>query len=279
MSENKSTAELISYSGSAAQHYEKYAGPVFFEPYALEVAGRVDAAAVKVALEIACGTGRVTRQLRKAMAPGSKLIATDISPDMLEVAKQELKGLPIEWQVADAQELSIENDSIDLIVCCFGYMFVPDKVKAFKEAYRVLRPGGTLLFTSWDQLALNGASNIHRQVIKKFLGGELPESYTLAFSLTDDDNIKNKLVQAGFNDITIERVDKTAQSSSANEVATGLVYGGSIFNDIIKRNPDWIPQIQAEIEQELIEKYGDAPMTSPMRALVTTAKKTSVQPY
>ena len=272
MPENKSAFDAAWYSGSVAQHYEKYQGPVFFEPYALEVANRIDASAVTVALEIACGTGRVTRQLRKALAPESKLIATDLSPDMLQVAKEELKGFDIEWQVADAQALPFENNSIDLIVCCFGYMLVPHKDKAFMEAHRVLRQGGTLLFTTWDRLGSNGASYIHRQVVKKFLG-ELPASYTTAFSMNDEEEIETRLRKAGFSEIVIERVEKTASGLSAEEVAKGLACGGSIYNDIMKRNPKWIPQIKSDIEKELAENYGDAPMKSPMCALFTTARK------
>lgn len=272
MSENKSVTNSIRYSAAAAQHYEKYSGPVFFEPYAVEVANRIDSSSVKVALEIACGTGRVTRHLRSVITPEAKLIATDLSPDMLQVAKEELSGLPIEWQVADAQELAFENHSIDCIVCCFGYMFVPEKIKAFKEAFRVLRQGGTLLFTTWDRLELNGATHIHRQVIKKFLG-ELPDSYKTAFSMNNEDEINSWLTQAGFTEIKIERVDKTAVSQSAKQVAEGLTFGGSIFDDIFKQNPDWLPQIQSEIENLLIEKYGNAPMKSPMRSLFSSAKK------
>lgn len=272
MPDNKSVTNSIRYSATAARHYEKYSGPVFFEPYALEVANRIDTSSVKVALEIACGTGRVTRHLRSAIATGAKLIATDLSPDMLQVAKEELRGLPIEWQVADAQELPFEDNGIDLIVCCFGYMFVPEKIKAFNEAYRVLRQGGTLLFTTWDQLELNGATHIHRQVIKKFLG-ELQESYTTAFSMNNADEINSWLNQAGFTDIKVERVDKTAVSQSAKKVAEGLAFGGSIFDDIFKQNPEWLPRIQSEIENILIEKYGDSPMKSPMRALISSAKK------
>jgi ubiquinone/menaquinone biosynthesis C-methylase UbiE len=273
MSENNSATNSIKYSASAALHYEKYSGPVFFEPYAIDVANRIDASAVKVALEIACGTGRVTRHLRKVLSPTSKLIATDISPDMLQVAKDQLTGLAIDWQLVDAQELPYEDNSIDLIVCCFGYMFVPDKIKAFKEAWRVLRPGGTLLFTTWDRLELNIATHIHREVIKKFLGGELPDSYKTAFTMSNEDEINSWLTQAGFAEIKIERVEKTAVSESAKNVAEGLTFGGAIFSDIFQRNPEWLPQIQSEIETVLKEKYGDAPMKAPMRALISSAKK------
>lgn len=261
------------YTGSVPEHYEKYQGPVFFEPYALEVASRIDPAAVNVAVELACGTGRVTRQLRKALKPGSALIATDLSPDMLAVAKEKLKGLPIEWQVADAQQLPFADNSVDLVVCCFGYMFVPDKVQAFTEAYRVLRNDGRLMFTSWDKLELNGTSLIQRNVVSKYLGDDLVPTYKAAFAMNNDEEIKSQLQQAGFGNITIERVDKTAISPSATDVAAGLAQAGSMYNEIIRRNPDWVPLIRSELEKEIAARFGAAPMKSPMRALLTIAVK------
>jgi ubiquinone/menaquinone biosynthesis C-methylase UbiE len=266
-------SETCVYSGSVPEHYDKYQGPVYFEPYALEVASRVAPSEVKLAIELACGTGRVTRQLRKVMKPEAKLIATDISPDMLAVAKEKLRDMSIEWQVADAQQLPFENNTADLVVCCFGYMFVPDKVKAFSEAYRVLRFGGQLMFATWDKLELNGTSLIQRTMANKYLGGNLPESYKAAFGMNDDAEINYQLKQAGFEDITIERVDKTAVSVSAGEVATGLAYAGTMYNELMKRSPELVPQIKAEIEKGIIEKFGDAPMKAPMRAVFTTAVK------
>jgi ubiquinone/menaquinone biosynthesis C-methylase UbiE len=273
MSTNNPASESICYSGSVPQHYDKYQGPVFFEPYAVEIARRIDPSSVRVALELACGTGQVTRHLRNAISSDSRLIASDLSPDMLVIAKEKLKELPIDWQVIDAQDLPFADNSIDLITCSFGYMFVPDKPKGFKEAFRVLRPGGILLFSTWDQLELNGASYVHRKVVKKYLGDPLPESYLLAFSMNNDLEIKQMLQVAGFAEVTVERVDKLAISPTAKETAEGLAQGGSIHDEIIKRNPQWVAQIQSEIEKELAEKFGEAPMEAPMRAVFTTAKK------
>lgn len=261
------------YSGSVPYHYDKYQGPVYFEPYALEVAGRIDPSIVHVALEIACGTGRVTNHLRKVLASDATLIATDLSQDMMAVAKEKLKDRKIEWQIADAQELPFTDNNVDLVVCCFGYMFVPDKARAFSEAYRVLRTGGRLLFTSWDKLELNGTTSVQRMVARKYLGDDLPAPYKAAFAMHNDEEIKGDLLQAGFNDIDIERVDKIAHSPSAKEVAEGLTYGGSMYKEIIKRDPALASQMRSEIEQGLVEKFGAAPMNAPMRALLVTAKK------
>ena len=237
------------------------------------MAKRIDPSPVKVALEIACGTGRVTRHLRTLIPSSSKLIASDISPDMMGVAKEKLKTANIDWQIFDAQELPIADNSIDLVVCCFGYMFMRDKVKAFSEVYRVLKPGGSFLFSTWDMLEFNGASYVHRNTARKFLADVSPETFLLPFSMNDSNIINENLGAAGFRATTIERVDKVAKSPSAKEAAFGLVHGGPIYRELMKRNPAWINEIQEIVEKELAAKFGASPMKSPMRALITEAKK------
>jgi ubiquinone/menaquinone biosynthesis C-methylase UbiE len=268
----ESTTNTI-FNASVAGHYDKYSGPVFFEPYALEIAARIDPSNVDTAVEIACGTGRVTNHLRSRLKPSAKLVATDISQDMLEVAKEKLHDQLVEWQVVDAQNLPFEDSSIDLIVCAFGYMFLPDKVTGFAAAYRVLRPGGKLLFTTWDRLEFNGASLVHRKIVQPVLGEDLPPTFHIPFSMNNDEDIANWLQQAGFSNFKIERVDKTAKADSTKQVAEGLTQGGTIYNELMKRSPDQVPRIRAEVETQLVQKFGDAPMMAPMRALFVTAIK------
>jgi ubiquinone/menaquinone biosynthesis C-methylase UbiE len=262
------------FSGSIPRHYEQCLGPMFFEPYAIEVSTRVDPSSVKLALELASGTGRVTRHLRRVIPPAAKLIASDVSEDMLSVAKEKLKDLDIDWQFIDAQELPFTDNSIDLVVCCFGYMLVADKSKAFAEAYRVLRPGGMFLFTTWDALEFNIASYTYRKAAKKYLGDPLPASYNLPFSMNDLSLLKSSLEDAGFSKIVVERVRKVSISETAKDATAGLAQGGLIYNEIMKRNPAWMDEIMSVVEKELSEKYGAAPMMAPMSAIVSQAWKT-----
>ena len=105
---------------------------------------------------------------------------------MLAVAKKKLAHLDIDWQHIDAQQLPFSDNSIDLVICCFGYMFVPDKPAAFAEVYRVLRPGGHFLFTTWDKLENNPASYISRCIAKQYLEEPLPAPYDLSTSMSDE---------------------------------------------------------------------------------------------
>jgi ubiquinone/menaquinone biosynthesis C-methylase UbiE len=266
-------SQPLDFSGPVPKHYDQFSGPMFFEPYAIEVSNRIDPSAVTIVLELASGTGRVTRHLRAVLPSTTKLIASDISPDMLAVAKEKLKALDINWEMIDAQQLPFEDNSIDLVVCCFGYMFVPDKLKAFAEAYRVLTPGGMLLFTTWDKLESIGASYVYRSIAKKYLKEPLPESCNLPFLMYDEWAIKEMLQQVGFSKISIEKISKSSISPTAKEASEGLTGGGIIYNAIMSQNPEWLEEIKERVEKELAEKFGEAPMVAPMSAVISQTWK------
>ena len=192
---------------------------------------------------------------------------------MLATAKEKLNGLNIEWQIINAQELPFEDNRFDLIVCCFAYMFVENKSKAFAEAFRVLKPGGMFLFSTWDKLELNEPSYVFRRIVKTYLTDDLPGNFKLPYAFYEPEEIKGLLEIAGFSLIKIEQVKKIAECDSAKEAAIGLANGGSLYNEIMNRNPSWIPEITLKLEKELVEKYGDFPMKAPMSAVICQAFK------
>ena len=260
-------------SGQTATHYDQFFGPLYFEPYAIEVAKRIDPAGVAVVLEIAAGTGRVTRHIRERISPKAKLIASDISEEMLAVAKKKLSHLDIEWQNIDAQQLPFSDNSIDLVICCFAYMFVPDKPTAFAEVFRVLRPGGHFLFTTWDKLENNPASYTSKCIAKQYLEEPLPASYDQPTSMSDERGIRSLLQDGGFSKLSVEKVKLLSAIPSAKEAALGFVQGGSVYDEIRKRNPGSIEEIKIKLEKELADQFGDAPMYAPISALVSQAWK------
>ena len=270
---NDSSSSSNRGAGNTAAFYDQFFGPLYFEPYAIEVVKRIDPSAISIALEIAAGTGRVTHHIRKCLPATAKLIASDISEEMLNEAKRKLGDLDIEWRIVDAQHLPYSDNSIDLIVCCFAYMFVPEKEKAFEEAYRVLKPGGMFLFTTWDKLEHNAPSYTARSIAMEYLEEPLPASYDVATSMNDETAIGQLLQNAGFPKMKIEKVQLSSMSTSAKEVASGFVEGGGVFNEIKKRNPSLIPDIKIKLEKEYAEKYGTAPMIAPISAVICQAWK------
>lgn len=129
------------FSGSIPKLYETYLVPLIFEPYAADLANRLAARPMTRLLEIAAGTGVVTRALTSVLPENVSIVATDLNQSMLDQAAAVGTRRPVEWQQADAMQLPFPDSSFDAVVCQFGAMFFPEKSKAFAEARRVLRPG------------------------------------------------------------------------------------------------------------------------------------------
>jgi Methylase involved in ubiquinone/menaquinone biosynthesis len=179
------------FVGSIPQHYDQGLGPLIFVDYAADIARR--AAALKPArvLETAAGTGIVTRKLRDALPADTHLTVTDLNAPMLEVARAKFKpGEQVAFQPADATALPFDDGSFDAIVCQFGMMFYPDKEKSYREAYRLLTPGGTYLFSVWDSHRYNPFGRIANDNAKKFFPADPPQFYNVPYSCHQIDPIK-----------------------------------------------------------------------------------------
>jgi len=110
---------IAAFAGTIPENYERYLGPFLFEPYALDLVSRLKDKKYPAILELACGTGRVTNHLADAVNHDT-LIATDLNPDMIKIAKTKVANENIKWMVADALDLPFPDESFDLVVCQFG---------------------------------------------------------------------------------------------------------------------------------------------------------------
>lgn len=143
------------FGGSIPTFYETYLVPLLFEPYAADLASRLASRSPSRVLEVAAGTGVVTRALASALPERVSIVATDLNQPMLDQASALGTKRPVEWRQADAVQLPFPDGTFDAVACQFGVMFFPDKAKALSEAYRVLRPGGVLIFNVWDRIEEN----------------------------------------------------------------------------------------------------------------------------
>ncbi len=143
------------FAGSIPQMYDRYLVPLIFAPYATDIAARVSAVRHARVLEIAAGTGAVTRELARALPATTHIVATDLNQSMLDQAAAAGTSRPVEFRAADAMKLPFDDASFDAVVCQFGVMFFPDRPAAMREARRVMRPGGALVFNAWDRIEAN----------------------------------------------------------------------------------------------------------------------------
>ena len=143
------------FAGSIPKFYETYLVPLLFEPYAADLVNRLASRSLGSVLEVAAGTGVVTRALASVLPERVSIVATDLNQPMLDQASALGTTRPVLWRRADAMQLPFQDGTFDAVVCQFGVMFFPEKAKALSESHRVLRPGGVLIFNVWDRIEEN----------------------------------------------------------------------------------------------------------------------------
>ncbi|MFL6734886.1 MAG: class I SAM-dependent methyltransferase, partial [Sphingomicrobium sp.] len=226
------------FGGSIPALYDRNLGPLLFQPYADEVASRIAKAKPRRILETAAGTGIVTEAIRRAL-PDAEIVATDLNQAMLDMAAAARHLTGVEYQQADALDLPFDEDSFDLVVCQFGVMFYPDKVRGNAEAHRVLRKGGRYLLVIWDQLDRNPASQLIHDAVATVFPDDPPLFIQRApFGYADPAQIEQDLLEAGFTDIEFETVPLQSHRSSPREAAVGMVQGSPLRGEIEQRDPD-----------------------------------------
>ncbi len=262
------------FSGNIPAKYDEYLGPVLFEPYALDLKKRLRKYTLQYVLEIACGTGVVTSHLLDILPPSGKITATDINPDMLNMAKKKIKDERVVWSVADAQDLPYSDNAFDTIICQYGVMFFPDKLKAFKEARRVLKNGGVLIFNTWDKIENNPAVEIVNKNVQSEFAEDAPDFLEKGpFSFFDIDTIRALLIDAGFTNIEIETVRLKSAYKNAGDLVKGFIEGSplAVFlqdKDICKQE-----SVYHKTTQQLTERFGKSSDEIYLQALVCTILK------
>ncbi|HYD56578.1 MAG TPA: methyltransferase domain-containing protein [Burkholderiales bacterium] len=230
---------MVSASASftGPQYYDDCAGPIWFDPFAADLVQRISRRPPGDVLEIACGTGLVTRRLRERLDPSSRLVATDLSKAMLDYARVKLQGRAgIEWREADASQLPFESEEFAAVVCGFGFMFMPDRQAALAEARRVLAEGGALLFNVWDRIEENPHALANAQVLEAMFPGDPELRFRVPYDMCDEGLLRRLLEGAGFRDARIETKRIPIEGADPRTIATGQIRGTPRSALIEKRN-------------------------------------------
>jgi SAM-dependent methyltransferase len=231
------TAPDALFAGSIPGLYHNLLGPLLFDPFAWDLAKRAAPTPAARILETAAGTGIVTGALLRE-APKAEFVATDLNQAMLDIAASRLMSWRVAFQQADAQSLPFEDATFDAIVCQFGVMFFPDRVAAYHEARRVLKPGGRFLFNVWDRLEENPVTLAVSNALAALFPDDPPGFFgRVPFGYHDREQIRCDLGSAGFTDISAETVVKSSQVN-ARDAATGLCQGSPLRAEIEGRAPN-----------------------------------------
>lgn len=226
------------FAGSVPKLYDEYLVPLIFSVYADDLARRIAALSPSDLLEIAAGTGAVTRAVAALLPAGVRYVATDLNEPMLAVAKQRQGEDPrMTWRQADALTLPFDDATFDVVCCQFGAMFFPDRSKGHAETKRVLKPDGTYLFSVWDRI--------------------------------ED---KADLERAGFKDISIETLTAMSRGPTAEYIATAYCQGTPLRGEIEARDASKLQAATDAVAQAIRKRHGPGPVEAKIQALVITAR-------
>ncbi|RJS47591.1 class I SAM-dependent methyltransferase [Nocardioides cavernaquae] len=262
---DENAAEFV---GEIPHFYDTGLGPVIFSHYATVMGARAAALAPHDVLETAAGTGIVSAELREQL-PEAALVITDLNGPMLEIARSRLDGTAL-VETADAQSLQYADESFDVVVCQFGLMFLPDLKAGFREAARVLRPGGTFLFSVWDSHAHNPFAALADGVLSATFAEKPPPFYRVPFSMSAVDPLRELAQAAGFGAITIEVLPHATPVASWEDFAAGLVRGNPVVDQIRARGADPL-DVEATVRSLLEQEFGPVPTTMPIQTVLYAA--------
>lgn len=261
------------FAGSIPENYDRYMVPLIFEPFAHDLAQRAASLAPNAVLEIAAGTGVVTRALAPKLPAGASYAVTDLNQAMLDYARS-LQGPDsrLTWRQADALALPFEDAAFDLVCCQFGAMFFPDRACAYREAKRVLKPGGHFLFNVWDRIE----ENVFADDVTKALAGLFPDDPPRFLARTphgyhDTALIREELENAGFSRAAIETRAEQSHAASPRLAAVAYCQGTPLRGEIEARDAGKLDAATDCAASAIADKHGSGSVAAKIQAHVIIA--------
>jgi ubiquinone/menaquinone biosynthesis C-methylase UbiE len=226
MSENQ-TGQV---TRNAAETYEEFFVPALFQEWADRV---VDAAQIEGGqhvLDVACGTGVLTRAAARRVGPNGSVIGLDVNEGMLEVAQR--KAPEIQWKHGRAESLPFGDNTFDAVISQFGLMFFEDRSAAIHEMSRVLLPGGRLAVAVWDSLENTPGYAAMAALLKSLFGAQTAEALYAPFSLGDKETLLPLFKDSHLQDVQITTHDGTARFSSISSWVFTEIKGWTLSDSI-----------------------------------------------
>ena len=268
---NKPESDKV-FSGSIPKLYEQYLVPLIFEPYAADLAHRLASRSLTRVLEIAAGTGVVTRRMAAALPESVSIVATDLNQPMVDLASAIGTKRPVEWRQADAMQLPFPDGTFDAVVCQFGAMFFPEKSKAFSEARRVLRPGGVFIFNVWDRIEENEFADAVTTALESLFPKDPPRFLARTpHGYCDRPTIERDLANGGFTaSPQISTVAARSWAESARIAAIAYCQGTPLRNEIEARDASRLSDATDLATEAIARRFGKAAVDGKIQALIVT---------
>ncbi len=261
------------FAGSIPEIYDSYLVPLIFEAFAADMARRVAATKPQSVLETAAGSGVVTRALAPLLSPDARYVVTDLNQPMLDrAAQQQGEDSRITWQQADALQLPFPDGHFDAVCCQFGVMFFPDRVAGYREALRVLKPGGVFVFNAWDRIE----ENVFADVVTKAAATVFPQDPPLFLARTPHGYHDTAMIQAdargaGFGEVSVETIAETSAAASCRDPAIAYCQGTPLRNEIEQRDASALDRVTDIAADAIRARFGEGPVSAKIQGHVAVA--------
>jgi ubiquinone/menaquinone biosynthesis C-methylase UbiE len=260
------------FAGSIPKLYETYLVPLIFQPYAADLVSRLTSRSLSRVLEIAAGTGVVTRNLASVLPESVSIVATDLNQPMLDLASGIGTKRPVEWRQADAMQLPFENGVFDAVLCQFGVMFFPEKAKAYSEARRVLRPGGVFMFNVWDRIEENEFAHTVTKALESLFPQDPPRFLARTpHGYSHFATIERDLKDGGF--LASPHIDTVAARSRATSPripAIAYCQGTPLRNEIEARDKSRLAEATDIAAEAIAQRFGPGLVDGKVQAHIVT---------
>lgn len=262
------------FSGSIPEFYDTYLVPMIFETFAEHLVHRVAALAPSRVLETAAGSGVVSRAMVSKLASDAKYFVTDLNQPMLDHARSvQPPDDRVQWQQADALALPFDDSHFDVVMCQFGAMFFPDRVAGYREARRVLQPGGAFVFNIWDDIETNEFANVVTDAAAEFFPDDPPGFLARTpHGHGNKDQIISDLKAAGFSTISIDTLTEVSAAPSAHSAAVAYCHGTPLRNEIEERDADALDQVTALAARAIEARWGAGPVAAKIQGHIIEAR-------
>jgi ubiquinone/menaquinone biosynthesis C-methylase UbiE len=261
------------FAGSIPENYDRYLVPLIFETFAQDIAHRVAALSPSSVLETAAGSGVVTRALTPRLAPDASYVVTDLNQPMLDyAATRQPADRRIRWRKADAQALPFEDAAFDIVCCQFGVMFFPDRQTGYREAKRVLKPGGRFMFNVWDRIEENVFANDVTDALAEVFPRDPPRFLARTpHGYHDTALIRSELEKAGFSSVAIETRAEQSRAPSPRHPAVAYCQGTPLRNEIEARDADKLEAATDYAASMIAKRHGSGEVAGKIQAHVIVA--------
>ena len=262
------------FAGSIPENYDRYIVPLIFESFAQDLAQRIAALSPNAVLETAAGSGVVTRALAPRLSADASYVITDLNQPMLDYATtRQAADNRITWRKADALALPFEDAAFDLVCCQFGAMFFPNRQSGYREARRVLKPGGYFLFNVWDRIEENVFANDVTNALAELFPSDPPRFLARTpHGYYDTALIRSELEQAGFSNVVIETRSDQSRASSPRHPAVAYCQGTPLRSEIEARAADRLEAATDHAASRIASKHGSGAVAAKIQAHVITAR-------